>query len=148
MKFPPKSEKEIQEMKLFPAGIYDFEVIKAVERESKVGNPMIALKLMVFVDDRVMYVNDYLVVMDSMAFKIRHFCEATGLLSIYEKGELDPQSLIGRFGRCDIQIQKDKDGVYADRNAVRDYIPINEIEKKSVTKLPEQTTLESDEIPF
>jgi len=156
MRVEPKTEKEIREMNLFDPGIYDFEVTEAKERESSSGNPMIELRLIMYIGEKTRYVTDYLVSTPKMAYKIRHFAEATGMLEKYEAGEIDPRDMIGRAGKCEIIISSDKEGVYADRNAVKDYIPTDEATAEKAIKkakgkaldVVEHIDLTDDEIPF
>ena len=141
MKFQPKSEKEVSN--LIPKGEYIFEVLEADEKTSKSGNDMIALKLGVVYNDSVRGIFDYLVDIDSMAFKTRHFADSVGLLAEYEKGSLDAGALVGLTGKCKIDIQPAKDG-YDAKNAVKDYVKIGS--KSAPTGKTE--TVEDDDIPF
>lgn len=120
MKFAPKSEKEIAEENLIKPGIYDFEIVDALEKVSKSGNEMIELKLNVFDGDAPRIVMDYL--LESMAFKLRHAADACGLLPNYEGGSLLADDFKGRSGKLKIKIDKDKSGQYADKNGVADYV--------------------------
>jgi hypothetical protein len=130
MRFTPKSEAEIAQGDLFPAGVYDFEVNSAEEAVSKAGNDMIKVRLDVFNDDGgKTTVFDYL--MEAAAYKLRHMAEVCGLLDDYESGHLDADDLVGKAGRVKIGIQKDKTGQYADKNNVVDYI----VEDKRIASL-------------
>ncbi len=62
---------------------------------------------------------DYL--LESIPYKLKHFCEAVGLLVEYESGILSADMCLNRAGRCNIGIQHDKTGEYSDKNVVRDY---------------------------
>ena len=123
MRFEPKSEKEVAEAGLLANGIYDFEVGEASEAQSKAGNDMVELRVRVY-DSEGHWRNvfDWLVSTDGGAYKIRHFAEATGLLTEYEKGELRAEDMKGKVGKCKVFIKKDKDGQYPDKNAIADYI--------------------------
>ena len=121
MRFTPKTEKEIVEDKLYPEGTYGFQIISADERVSKSGNDMIELKLQVYSNEgKFILVNDYL--LESMMFKLLHACEACGLQSKYESGQLDAEDFIDKTGYLKLTIQKDKTGQYPDRNSVKDYV--------------------------
>ena len=123
MRFTPRSEDEIASANLWPAGEYDFEIHNAEDTESKAGNDM--TKLTVHVHDsegQYKTVFDYLVDTEGGAYKIRHFAEATGLLPQYERGELMADEMIGRTGRCKLNVQKDKTGQYPDKNGIADYL--------------------------
>ncbi len=145
MKVQPKTEAEITAANLIPAGEYMFEVIEATEKTSKNGNDMIALKLSVHADDYARGVFDYLVDIESMAYKIRHFADATGLLPQYEAGQLSADDMIGVTGKCKIAQQPEKDG-YPAKNVVKDYVkrPAGAAAvKKSAT-----AEVADDDIPF
>lgn len=121
MKITPKTDDEILRESLLEPGEYDFEVIHAVEKVSKSGNDMIEVKLKVFTDtggSRV--INDYL--LDALAWKVKHFCEAVGLLDAYNEGTLTAADCAGRSGRVEVKIQTDKTGAYPARNEVQDYV--------------------------
>jgi hypothetical protein len=121
MRITPKSEQEIQNENLLPAGEYDFEIMDAEEAVSKAGNDMIKLKVKIFSDDhgeRIVF--DYL--MESVAYKLRHAAEACGLLESYESGLLDAEDFKLKVGRCKVGVQKDKSGQFPDRNSVSDYL--------------------------
>ncbi len=122
--FPPRSEEEVRNAVLVPAGRYQFVVLKAVERVSKkTGQPLIELILDII--DSTGYprrVYDYLTLSPKMAYKIRHFCMATGLMERYDTGALSATDCVGRTGIVDVEIQKTKEPNFPDRNSVKDYI--------------------------
>lgn len=118
MQFTPKSEKEVNAHDLLPAGTYPFRVISAEEKTSKSGNEMIALKLGVFHGEREQWVFDYL--LESVAFKLRHFCAATGLMEKYEAGQIHACDLDAREGFVQIKIEPAK-GDFQAKNVVKDY---------------------------
>ena len=122
MKFTPKTEKEIAESNLLPEGVYAFETIAADEKQSRSGNDMIVLKNAIYNQegDRKLVVFDYL--LESMAFKLLHYCQYTGLIEKYQSGELIAQDCIGKSGYCKIKTQKDKSGAYPDKSGIDDYI--------------------------
>lgn len=120
MKVTTYTDKQLNEMRLMAEGVYPFEVTSAVDKISKAGNEMIELKLKVFKEDGGFnLINDYL--LDSMAYKIRHACEACGLLQNYEAGQLEAADFVGKQGVVKIGIQKGDMG-YEDRNQVKDYV--------------------------
>jgi hypothetical protein len=119
MQFEPKTEDELSVGMLLPDGVYDFEVVDAAERLSKKGNAMMVVNLMVYAQDgSTRYVRDYL--MEAIAYKLRHFCAATGLLGAYNDGVLTSDMCAGRAGKVKI-VTETQDG-FAPRNAVKDYI--------------------------
>lgn len=142
MRFQPKTEKELAAMNLIQPGIYDFEVWNANDKTSKSGNEMIELKLKIWDhsgQERIIF--DYL--LEVMAFKLKHFADTTGLSKKYEEGIISALDCIGKCGKLDLIIQKDKSGQYADKNTVKDYI----VEAKS-TDTPGEDKIFDDEIPF
>jgi hypothetical protein len=142
MKFKPVSEEELSRDDLIPKGKYDFEVKFAEDAVSKSsGDDMIKLTLTVFDQHgskRLVW--DYLI--ETVPWKLRHFCEATGLEKKYESGELTAEDCIGKSGKLEIAIDnKSKD--FPPKNVVRDY---------SVGSLAPKSKSEPDdddsEIPF
>lgn len=120
MNFTPKTEKELSEENLFPAGVYPFEVLEAKDTTSKKGNEMIELKLRVFHGERHQFVNDYL--LESIGYKLRHSAVTLGLGDAYESGSLSGHDYKGKSGFVKLKITKDKTGTYPDKNEVADYV--------------------------
>jgi hypothetical protein len=123
MQFKPKSEQEIANDGLWPEQIVDFEVLEAEDTTSRNGDDMVKMKIKVFNEEggsRTVY--EYLLGTDSMQWKVRAFCAATGLLEQYETGELEAVEMEGRTGKAKLVIQKDKSGSYPDKNAIGAYI--------------------------
>jgi hypothetical protein len=109
-----------------PAGEYDFEVAGAEERISqKSGLGMFEVQLKVFRPDGGGFrmVRDYVMAEGQMAWRLRQCCEALGVMSAYERGEIHAHDLEGTAGRCVLSIRKDPSGQYPDQNAVKDYLP-------------------------
>ena len=156
MQFTPRSAEDIASDNLFPEGEYDFEVISATDEISKSsGNEMIHLKLRVYHPNgsgRFVLVDDYL--LESVAFKLRHACDATGLTTEYETGSLEAHEFEGRAGRVKLRVQKSE--IYQDKNAVKDYVPAGKpAAKQKAAGRPAQAgqstntgVLIEDEIPF
>ena len=118
MQFKPKSADDIKREGLIDTGVYDFEVTSAEDRKSKKGNDMIAIRISVYVDGNARPMRDWL--MESMAYKLRHFCEVTGLLAKYEAGTLTAQDCQGMAGKVRIGIKDDEQ--YGPQNNVKDYV--------------------------
>jgi hypothetical protein len=149
MKVQPITEAEAIPPMLFKRGLYDFEILDAREKVSSKGNDMIELNLVVYdTEGKKRFLYDYLVSSEGMAYKLRHFSAAVGLLPQYEKGELKAADMLGKVGRCQIGIQKDKFGQYPDKNIVSDYVA----SKLGALPAPPPATvseeIEDDEIPF
>jgi len=145
----PLNQEQLKQGDLLPAGIYDFEVVNADDRISSKGNEMIALMLSVYAPNGKTYnVFDYL--LESLEYKLGHFCEATGLLDKYQQGHFSSSDCVGRSGKCKIYIQQDKSGQYPDKNSVADYLPPDERKSQSSKTLPPSTNQDGfdDDIPF
>lgn len=120
MRFNPMSEEELARSSLLEAGTYPFEILSASEELSKAGNEMIRLKLNVFgPSGEQVHIYDYL--LEKLAFKLRHFCEATGLLTKYEDGTLSELDCEGKSGFVKIAIEPGNGG-YGPKNTVKDYV--------------------------
>lgn len=140
MKFQPKTENEIASENLIEPGEYDFEVVAAFDKVSKTsGNDMIELKIKVFAD-REKVISDYL--LEKMAYKLRHFAEATGLLEVYNSGDLIADDCVGKSGRLELGIQRDKTGAHPDKNTVKDYVTDGVRSERS------ESVAKDDNIPF
>ena len=110
---------------LLPAGTYEAVVKRATEKLSKTQNEMIELILTCFSPGGVeVDVFDYLVFVDSMAYKVKHFCESAG---IPVTGELTVDQCIDRNVR--VKLKVDKGGEYPDKNSVADYLVRTPTEK-------------------
>lgn len=117
--FQPKTEEELKGP-LFPKGEYDFDVVGAEDTVSKAGNSMIKLTLKVYATDGgITQVFDYL--LEALEYKIKHFCDTTGLTAEYQSGTLTSDMCLNRCGRCKLDIDHDKTGKYDDKNVVKDY---------------------------
>ncbi len=145
MKFSPKTDEDIKRAMLLDAGSYDFEVLSAEEKLSKKGNPMIVVKLLVFAGERRREVTDYL--MESMAFKLRHFAFAVGLGKEYESGDLNAENFRGRSGKVVLAVEEQVG--YSPKNVVRDY-EVAEGMKEAATAAakPRAAAPVDDEPPF
>lgn len=143
MKLTPKSEKEVSNFKVFPKGIYDFEVITAEEKTSKAGNDMIEVRLRVFdAEGNRTTVTDYL--MEAIAYKLRHAAAACGLLGSYEQGQLNADNMVGCCGKVVLAVETPVG--YPEKNVVKDYISPKEGEKLPEKKSPSKEL--DDSIPF
>lgn len=128
MRVTPKTEKEIEEMNVWPKGTYDFEIVESTEAVSKkTGNDMIRLKLRVFnAEGGYKFVDDYL--LDAIPHKLRHLSDLCGILDKYEAGGVSAIDLVGKTGSLKMVIQKGnpkEDGSgekYPDKNSVQDYV--------------------------
>lgn len=140
MIFNPMSQEDIQKLGMIDPGIYDFEVVSAQEEKSKSsGMQQIKLTLLVFdIQGKEHTLFDYLTQHPQMQFKVRHFCEAVGIVDRYNAGDLADQDCMNKCGKLEVVIQKGKPkkegGYYADKASVKDYIPIDENSVEVVSK--------------
>jgi hypothetical protein len=141
MKVTPKTEEQISQENLLPAGIYPFEIMEAIDQISKSNNEMIKLSIRIWdAEGGERFVYDYL--LDSIAYKVRHCAYACELSEQYESGTLMASDFIGKTGSLKLGIRKDKSGQYPDQNQVNDYI----VNEHATGVIPE--SVRSDEIPF
>lgn len=126
MRVTPISEADAKAAGLWKRGLYDFEVLTAMDACSKAGNDMIELELKVYdTEGKPRIFKDWLVSGDHplTAAKVRHFASATGQLPQYERGELKAGECVGKTGRCAVGIEPEKGG-YQAKNKVSDYVPL------------------------
>jgi len=152
MRFEPMTDNaadtQANAFRLWKRGLYDFEVVEAEDRTSKAGNDMVELQVRIYNQEgRSRVIFDYLVATEATGYKIRHFASATGMLAQYEKGELDAKQMLGKTGRCQLGIQKDKQGLYPDKNIINDYVPKVAGGESGVSSAPAADEMD-DEIPF
>lgn len=147
LSFVPKSDKELAEALLLPEGAYDFEVAKAIVKASKSGNPMMEVGLKIWDEHgATTYVYDYLMTNNiRMEFKIKNFCKALGLIDKYESGTIEETDCVGKCGKVLINISKDKNNQYPDKNSVKNYV---ESESSVNNTKKTASTIEDDDIPF
>lgn len=145
MRFTPKSEEEVSN--LLPEGTYKFIIEDATDKVSKSGNEMIELKLRIqSPQEKIVF--DYL--LEVMPYKLRHFCEATGLMHKYESATLMAADCMGKSGEC-LLIIDDKNISYPAKNAVKDYVKKSKKglgAPKSEEKAPALDLEFNDDIPF
>ena len=150
MKFTPRSEKEINESKLLPAGEYDFEVAESIPKKSgpnskNPGTPYIGLKLRVWAADGAMRVVLGML-HPAMEAQLRHFCEAGGLMAHYEAGTLKAEDCEGVTGRLKLKVV-DADGNFEAKNEVRDFI-VKKDKPATPKPAPVKVAANEDDVPF
>lgn len=96
-KFNPES---VQERSFnVPNGDYPFVVVSAEERISKNNNEMISLQLECDVKlDSKLTVYENLVFTEKAMFRVKQFCESTGLMEQWQSGELEADDCLGAEG--------------------------------------------------
>jgi|SRR6185295_11243838 len=156
LEFPVLSDDEIERINLLEPGIYEFEVVKSEGEYSKSsGNPQIRLDLRILdANNREYLLIDYLVNTERMHYKIKHFCEATG---VPYSGKLSDKACENRKGKAEIIIipkkPDGKGGHYRAKNSVKDYVKLDgDISKEAFTlsvppKMPADEFI-NDALPF
>lgn len=143
MKFTPKSDDDFQkedaERKakyLWPAKtICDYSIEAAQEKISAKGNEMIQLNVKIFnAEGSEQIIIDYLG--EWNLFKLKHICEANGLLEQYQAGNIGSDDLYYKTGKCVLNVQKgakkDDGSFYPDKNGIQDYLkPIGAVASKA-----------------
>lgn len=128
MQFKPVTEEEALAAQLCPKGKAPFTVLEAAVVESKsaknAGKEMLKLKLDVHAEDGFDYhVYDY-VAPWFMAHKFRHFFFCIGMGKAYEAGTVEPSSLAGREGWCEVGHEKAK-GEFGPKAKILEYLVEN-----------------------
>jgi hypothetical protein len=120
MQFRPSTETEIATNKVWPRGVYDFQVVEAEEKLSaNKGNPMIELRIEVTRSDgATRFIRDYLLA--QRPEKLLHAAAACGVSDKYQNGLLGPDDFVGKRGSLKLGIEKSKN--YPDKNVVVDYL--------------------------
>ncbi len=136
MKYTPRTEKELDEANLLPEGNYTATVTEAEDTVSSKGNEMIALTLTIYEQSgEQRKILDW--ILEAMPWKLRHFCEATGL--DYESGEVKAADCMGKSVTVELKVEP-KTEKYRAKNSVKDYTPV---------EVPvEQQAGKDDDLPF
>lgn len=149
--FTPMTDEDFNALNLMEDGIYDFEVVRSTKRISKQGNLMAELNINVWDKQGKQHlIFDYLVfsTIPLNIKKVKHFCDATGLIEEYKKGEI-PEDLERLSGKVHIGIREPKPnpsgGFYPKTNTVIDYVANKE--NKSTVPTTDNEIVD-DEIPF
>jgi hypothetical protein len=145
LSFNPLSEEEV--LNLIEPGIYHFEVKEATEGFSQgSGMPRIALIVKVWdKNGREKIIFDYLTT--SLLYKIKHFCDATGLEKVYESGKFSASDCTGKSGKCKIKI--DSQEGYQPKNSVADYVAADkDVVEMPLSSFKSKDELTDDDIPF
>ena len=136
--YPPVTEEQAlkdKEFPLLPDGIYDFAVMEAKFKYSKNSNPMIELKLRIIHDGMEFNIFDNLIATKMMMWKVKHFCDTTGLEKEYIGGQFTEHLCPNKRGTCSIKTTPERpknDGsgqVYKARNEVEDYLSSDALNK-------------------
>jgi hypothetical protein len=145
MNVTPMNENDLPR-KLIEKGDYEVEVLDAEDKISTSNNEMIALKIAIWVGDKIRcHIYDYL--LDKIPAKLRHACDSFGLLDKYQSGNLCATDFLGRTGKAKIGIKIDKNGQYPDKNIIVDYC-IRATKPLSKQQNNDEPPLTDDDLPF
>lgn len=144
MKFTPKTDQQIAEEGLIPAGtVCDFEVLEAEGKLSNAGNEMVAVKLKVWrPNGSTTLIFDWL--LTDMMWKLKAFADAVGMTAEYDRGELPPEAMIGRAGKLKVGIRP-ASGDWPAKNSVTGYV---KPEGATAGAAPAKKADLNDDIPF
>ena len=140
MKYDPTAKKPSY---VLPPGDYPAEIIKAEEKTSKKGNPMLVVELNVFDTGtgRSRKITDYIVTggQHSADWKLQNLAVSTG---VGNNGEIIAGELTGLACKVKVRIKPPAEG-YDENNAIVDYLEHN----AEATKASIPTPVDA-EIPF
>jgi hypothetical protein len=145
IEYNPEDVPETNDYAPWEKGNYESEIIEADKMQSKAGNDMIRLNLVVTNDiGGTTRIYDYVVIPNTL-WKLKSLCRC---FSIEFDGTLDEKTLIGR--RIEIQVDIDKGNEkYPPKNIVKKYIDgigvQPKVEKQEVASTP---PVPEDDIPF
>lgn len=130
--FEPLNDQEIEKVKLEHLTEYGFYkwAVKKFEKKvnAKSGNTTVNVLFTYWDKDNIeKNVYDTFVFTRKMMWKIKHYCEATGQMEAYEKGEFNDSVFTNREGIFELgfegeRIDKETGRIYPPRNVVLDYV--------------------------
>jgi len=128
-------------------GTYDYEIIETDDKPSKkTGNEMFTFTLNVFNEEgNPRQIKDYISFGNNFGErKFRHAADASGIINIYESGNLKHTDFLGRTGKVDMSIQEGNKDYPNPKNVVKDYV------KREPGKVEDAKPKveDSDRVPF
>lgn len=132
---PDDIQEHNSKNELLPEGEYRFDVSYAEEKVSQnSGNEMIQMNIIVsgLLDKKPVkkIIKSFLVGTEKSLFKIKEFCEATGMEDKYKSGTLLADDCFGKTGRCYVIIKDDKNNSEIKRNDIK-YFIVRDIKKEN-----------------
>lgn len=121
MQFTPLNDQQIKELSLYPEGRYRFKVIRTEQKRSKNGSDYFNLKMNIDVNGKWLTLFDMLFFEGKMLFKLKHFCDVTGIADKYESGNVMPYDCDNREGYLDL-VQRVNQQTGEIQNSVKDYV--------------------------
>ncbi len=125
LRYTRMTEEQDQMRNLLPKGEYPFCVKAITEKKTKNGaHDMLEVELGVLSDEgREITLKDWIVLMDEMGWKLRHFAATCGILDRYDDEILEARDFLGKNGVVKIVIgDYEKDGEVRKTNRVGDYV--------------------------
>jgi hypothetical protein len=149
--FLPKTDEELDVFDLVEDGEYNFEVVRSNRMVSGAGNPMAKMYHRYWdAQGKIHFIYDYLVFseINLNIRKVKHFCDAVGLVEEYKRGEI-PEDLDLLGGKFIIGTQEetiDKNGKkWPKKNVVTDYVKRNGV---YVPVAVSDSAFDDKDIPF
>ncbi|HKC68451.1 MAG TPA: hypothetical protein VKG26_09485 [Bacteroidia bacterium] len=155
------SEEEAQKARyqLLEEGTYKGAIEVVETKPSSSGNPMLVIHLRTWNREGApKEITDWIPLIPSMIWKLRHLCESAGLLKEFEDKSFKPDMLLNRDAMMKIKCKaaspipdnklngKPPGSMYPANNAVEDYLPI--AKNSGMKPLPEVKDDFNDELPF
>jgi len=141
---------EIEALDLMPKGEYQAIVRSCESTTSSKGNPQLTVVLLVYDSKgKEKIVTDYLSEFH-FQFKLRHYLVSLFGEEAYTKG-VNPLKSEGMGLIVKIYIQEDKNGKYPPKNAVADYLPLEEKTFEQAIKKAIDGSIDpnfNDDVPF
>jgi hypothetical protein len=146
------TEEEDKSRHLFPKGEYNFSIRSVVEKKTKNGsNNMLEIELLVKDSNgREMIVKDWIVLVEQMGWKLRHFSNACNLLDKYDSQLLEARDFFDKKGIVKLTIREyQSETGMRTVNSVEDYIKSNKIMLvKNESSIKPEKEFMDDDIPF
>lgn len=151
--FKAKTEEQISAMGLLNKGRYALTLVQSRQHISKTsGGESICLLWKVVFDNEEYFIEDYIGVTHKlMLMKLRHLCEATGKMDLYNSEVISNNDFVpGMTCMADVDVQKGKErddgGKFDDKNTIKDYLiePIGD----AITEVKHDSNDMNDDIPF
>lgn len=145
-KFTPMSEAE--SLNLLPKGEYQAQVKSCEpERSKNSGKEQLKLTLIVYdVEGKQHLINDY-VSEHYLQYKLRHLLICCFGEEAYKAGMIDPALIEGKSFAVKVFVQEDKEGKYQPKNAIADYLSLDNTAKQILDGLNNALPF-NDAVPF
>jgi hypothetical protein len=119
------TEEQDQLRNILPKGEYAFVVKSIIEKKTKSGSyDMLEVELGALSEEgREVTIKDWIVLMEEMGWKLRHFAATCGILDRYDDEILEAKDFLGKNGVVKLSIAEyEKDGEMRKINRVADYV--------------------------